>query len=377
MQPLPSRALLHPGMPKARYLAPWHQVDLMEAAMAAGEDTEGLTLKELESLKGKPAIYHCLSRVVDRRFVLGDAEREQFVDYMRLYEKFCQVRILNFCVMSNHFHLLVEVPSPPEGRGADWSDEKLLRHLAILYAKPKLAAIRWELELFRKQGNSAGAETLRESYFRRMWDLSQFMKTLKQRFTRWFNKQHGRTGTLWEDRFESILVEDGHAARTIAAYIDLNPVRAGIVSTPEDYRWCSFGEAVAGKARAREGLQRVMFEKESTLTSEGRAASLLQLPSWRSVAQSYRHLMSLDLKRRPSKAEINGLKPLSEAKALRCKVRFFIDGVALGSQTFLGKLFVLTRSHFGPKRRTGPRKIRGIATSLCTFRDLRREPVQT
>ena len=367
-------------MPKARYLAPWHQVDLMEAAMAAGEDTgdsEGLTLKELESLQGKPAIYHCLSRVVDRRFVLGDAEREQFVEYMRLYEKFCQVRILNFCVMSNHFHLLVEVPSPPEGRGADWSDEKLLRHLAILYAKPKLAAIRWQLELFRKQGNSAGAEALRESYFRRMWDLSQFMKTLKQRFTRWFNKQHGRTGTLWEDRFESILVEDGHAARTIAAYIDLNPVRAGIVSTPEDYRWCSFGEAVAGKARAREGLQRVMFEKESTLTSEGRAASLLQLPSWRSVAQSYRHLMSLDLKRRPSKAEVNGLKPLSESKALRCKVRFFIDGVALGSQTFLGKLFVLNPGHFGPKRRSGPRKIRGIDTPLCTFRDLRREPLQT
>ncbi|MDA0766487.1 MAG: transposase, partial [Verrucomicrobia bacterium] len=100
-------------MPKARYLAPWHQVDLIEAAKAkaADGDAEGLTLKDLESLKGKPAIYHCLSRVVDRRFVLGDAEREQFVDYMRLYERFCQVRILNFCVMSNHFHLLVEVPS--------------------------------------------------------------------------------------------------------------------------------------------------------------------------------------------------------------------------------------------------------------------------
>ncbi|MDA1005834.1 MAG: transposase, partial [Verrucomicrobia bacterium] len=136
-------------MPKARYLAPWHQVDLIEAAAAKAAEggTDGLTQEDLEALKGKLAIYHCLSRVVDRRFVLGDAEREQFVDYMRLYEKFCQVRILNFCVMSNHFHLLVEVPAPPEGRGTDWSDEKLLRHLAILYAKPKLAAIRWQLEL--------------------------------------------------------------------------------------------------------------------------------------------------------------------------------------------------------------------------------------
>ena len=54
-------------MPKARYLAPWHQVDLIEAAWAkaADGDPEGLTLKDLEALKGKPAIYHCLSRVVD------------------------------------------------------------------------------------------------------------------------------------------------------------------------------------------------------------------------------------------------------------------------------------------------------------------------
>ena len=367
-------------MPKARYLAPWHQADLLVAANLPGEDageSGGLSPRELEALMGKPAIYHCLSRVVDRRFVLGDAEREQFVDYMRLYEKFCQVRILNFCVMSNHFHLLLEVPSPPEGRGADWSDDKLLRHLSCLYSKQRLAAIRWQLELFRKQGNAPGAEALRESFFKRMWDLSQFMKTLKQRFTRWFNKQHSRSGTLWEDRFKSLLVEDGHAARTIAAYIDLNPVRANIVTDPADYRWCSFGEAVAGKARAREGLQRVMFEKQSTLAGEGRAASLLRLPSWRSVAQSYRHLMSLDLKLRPSKAEVNGLKPLSEARALRCKVRHFIDGLALGSQSFLTTLFGLNPGHFGPKRRTGPRKIRSIDTSLRTFRDLRREPVQT
>ena len=117
-----------------------------------------------------------------------------------------------------------------------------------------------------------------------------------------------------------------------------------------------------------------MFEKESTLTSEERAAALL--PSWRSVAQRYRHSLALDLKRRPSKAEVNGLKPLTEAKALRCKVRYFADGVALGSQAFLEKLFGLTRNHFGVKRRSGPRKIHRIDTPLCTFRDLCREPLQ-
>ncbi len=208
--------------------------------MIASLEAEGLSVEELAALKGKPAIYHCVSRVVDRRFVLGEEEKEQFVAYMRTYEQFCGLRVLAFCVMSNHFHILLEVPAAPEERGEDWSDERLLDHLSGLYSKPQMGALRWELEHYRKQENTEAADAFRERYFRRMWDLSQFMKTLKQRFTRWFNRHHGRKGTLWEERFKSVLVEDGHAARTMAAYIDLNPVRAKIVGAPKDYRWCSY-----------------------------------------------------------------------------------------------------------------------------------------
>jgi hypothetical protein len=84
------------------------------------------------------------------------------------------------------------------------------------------------------------------------------MKGLLTRFTRWFNRTHSRTGTLWEERFKSVIVESGVAARTISVYIDLNPVRAGMVKDPADYRWSSYGEAVGGGAKgngkkAREG----------------------------------------------------------------------------------------------------------------------------
>jgi hypothetical protein len=82
-----------------------------------------------------------------------------------------------------------------------------------------------------------------------MHDLSQFMKTVLQRMTRWFNLCHQRKGTLWEERYKSVIVEDGIAARTMAAYIDLNPVRAGMVSDPAEYRWSSYGEAVGGGAK--------------------------------------------------------------------------------------------------------------------------------
>jgi REP element-mobilizing transposase RayT len=361
-------------MPKARYLAPWHQEDLWEKLAQVEGRGEELTAAALRDLRGKPAIYHCISRVVDRRFVLGDIEKEQFVAYMRIYEQFCQVRVLAFCVMSNHFHILLEVPAPPEDRGASWSDAKLLKHLRCLYFGAKSLEIEWKLKHFRSQGNTQGAERLRNSFFRRMWDLSQFMMTFKQRFTRWFNRQHERKGTLWEERFKSTLVESGLAARTVAGYIDLNPVRAGMVKDAESYRWCSFAEAVAGKKRAREGLQRVMYERELHSTNEERAAKMLL--NWRQAAALYRKLLKADQQRGQLEAEtaMNETASLSEAEMLHRKVRYFADGLVIGTKRFVNGVFALTRDHFGPRRTSGARKIRGVDTELCAMRDLQNPP---
>ena len=252
-------------MRRARYLAPWQGEDLPLEL----EGMDELSAEALAALRGKPTIYHCISRVVNRDFVLGEEEKEHFVHLMRLYERFCRVRVLSFVVMSNHFHLLLEVPARPEQR---MSDQELLKHLGGLHSKAHVKQIRWELEHYRSLGAEEAAESLRERFLCRMSDLSAYMKIVKQRFTQWFNKKHARRGTLWEDRFKSTLVEDGHAARVVAGYIDLNPVRAALVRDPKDYRWCSYGEAVAGKKAAREGLQWVLFEKFSAVSSEMLAA---------------------------------------------------------------------------------------------------------
>ena len=181
-----SRLCILPPMRKARYLAPWHR-NVREFS-----DLEGAQAEALAQLRGKAAIYHCVSRIVNRDFVLQEKEKERFVELMRTYELFCNLRILTFCVMSNHFHILVEVPSPPEDGGASWSDEELLAHLGKLYSDRQLAKIRWELEHFRSQKNHVAAEAIRSKFFARMWDISAFMKVLKQRFTQWFNRKHGR-----------------------------------------------------------------------------------------------------------------------------------------------------------------------------------------
>ncbi len=56
-----------------------------------------------------------------------------------------------------------------------------------------------------------------------MWDVSYLMRVLKQRFSQWYNGAHHRKGTLWEERFRSVLVEADVALRVVACYIDLNP----------------------------------------------------------------------------------------------------------------------------------------------------------
>lgn len=110
-----------------------------------------------------------------------------------------------------------------------------------------------------------------------MGKLSQFMKLLKQRFSIWFNENHGRFGTLWAERFKSVLVEPKRGVlETIAAYIDLNCVRAGLVSDPKDYRFCGYAEAMGGSTKARAGLI---------------AISAPAQPSWREVQACYRQML--------------------------------------------------------------------------------------
>jgi len=91
---------------------------------------------------------------------------------------------------------------------------------------------------------AALAERIHGRFTYRMHDLSEFMKGFMQRSTHWHNWAHPRKDRLWEDRFKSVIVEDGVACKTMAAYIDLNPVRAGMVKDPADYRWSSYGEAI-------------------------------------------------------------------------------------------------------------------------------------
>src|ERR1700760_4992543 len=104
------------------------------------------------------AYYHCVSRVVDRRFILQDQEKEHFVRLLRAYETFCQVKVVTFCVMSNHFHILVEVKPRPEERS--FSDEWVIEQVSAIYSKFAIKELRQTLEHWRKTGNHRAAVEL-------------------------------------------------------------------------------------------------------------------------------------------------------------------------------------------------------------------------
>ena len=142
-------------------------------------------------------LYRCTSRVVDRQFVLGREQKDVFVRMMRKYEDFCGVRVISCCIMSNHFHLLVEVPPKKKDEVILLDDGEFLRRLKPLYSKVYCRGIKQMLERFRADGADAAMEELKAKFTYQMQDLSQFMKGLKQRFTQWYNGAHDRLGTLW------------------------------------------------------------------------------------------------------------------------------------------------------------------------------------
>ena len=347
----------------------------------------------------KPIFYHIVSRVVERRFAFGPEEKEKFRTLMRMQEKFTGCRVVSYCLMCNHFHLMLEVSPMAEG---GLSDEGLLKRLTSIYSEAFVAGVAKELldarsaDYVAEAGMDEAVAAIHRRFSYRMHDLGEFMKGLLQRFTQWFNRTQSRTGRLWEDRFKSVIVEDGVAAKTICAYIDLNPVRAGMVSDPADYRWSSYGEAIGGGAKgngktARAGLVRALRAHQGVVADADLWAN--------GVSQEYRKLLmsgaigktsesvakdgsltTNTLRKGISKQQAeqervqDGEIPLG--KMLRCRIRYFTDGAVIGSRSFVNEAFTKSRERFGAKRKDGARRMKGAAGaasgSIWSLRDLRK-----
>ena len=336
--------------------------------------------------KDRTSCYHSMSRVVGGDLLFGEVEKETFRKLMRRMERFSGVEVLTYAVMGNHFHLLLRVPERETflrkfRKGTREEQEKrLFEHLKALYSKAFLAQLKAELEIVKEKKMDELYERTMQGFLDRFCSLEHFMKELKERFSRWFNKRHGRRGTLWQDRYRSVLVEDGEALRTMAAYIDLNAVRAGLVDDPKDYRWCGYAEALGGSKRARRAVCQILGIKVSDWEGTGQRAyrCLLLGQGMESSESADQSAVSSEaaakqeersghgraarrgMKRAAALAELREGKSLSKADLLRCRVRYFSDGLVLGSREFVEKAFQEKREWFGAKRKTGARGLPGL-----------------
>lgn len=310
---------------------------------------------------GQSAVYHCVTRVVGGAMLLDNQAKEVLRKQIWYMARFCGIEVLTYCIMTNHFHVLVRVP----GKQAV-NDEQLLVRFSELYGRQKGRVEALEA-ILKKGGRDAQVE--REKLLARMGDVSLFMKELKQRFSIWYNKTRKRYGTLWAERFKSVLIENtASCLKTVAAYIDLNPVRAGLVDDPKDYRYCGYSEAVVGNVHARVGLKKTMEAKTiNTALSDYRKVLFLMGSTTTKEGQAA-------MNRRAVKkvVEQNGEIPLPQV--LRLKVRYFSDGLALGSKEYVNQIFELNSERFSKRRKTGARPMRGLKQSgLTVLRDLRRD----
>jgi len=193
--------------------------------------------KALVSLAATP-YYHCVSRCVRRAFLCGtdaasgadyEHRRHWIEERMRQLASVFAVDLCAYAVMSNHYHVVVHIDRP---RAEAWSDDEIIDRWLTLFTGPVI------VQRYKRNDALTAAELdlvdqLAEEYRHRLADLGWFMRCLNEPIARQANAEDNCTGRFWEGRYKSQALLDEKALAACMAYVDLNPVRAGMAETPE------------------------------------------------------------------------------------------------------------------------------------------------
>ena len=282
-------------------------------------------------IAGHKGDYPLARPVVMRRLI------EIIEHFSRIY--FC--RVAAFSIMGNHYHLITRFDAPKP-----LSREELREKTRMMYpSKTSQDKIdQWSDEQW-------------EHYRRRLFDISEYMRNIQSTFARWYNKTFRRRGRFWADRFKSVYLEDARALLDCMLYVELNPLRAGLVKRPEEWQGSSIHLRELGKAgwlapltdfvgpetekQALLEFRQLLYYRGSVPTKEGQAAIPEEL----------------------LKAEIaRGFK--TQGIFLK-RLGYFVDGLAIGSEAFLREQIAKMREEGSYKRRKNPiSQLGGIHHSL-------------
>jgi putative transposase len=260
------------------------------------------------------------------------------LDLIRRYAALYLVEILGLCLMGNHFHILVKMF--PEYK---FTDEDIMKRYVDFYGDDRAFADGWIPSLRVKLSS-----------------LSEFMREIKVGFARYYNRRNNRRGYFWGDRFKSVIVENGETLINCLAYIDLNPLRAGLVERPEQYRWNSLGYHIQtgnqdnflsldfglkefGVLDAEERLERYrryVYEAGAVDRSEKPAAGVID----NRVLEKERET---DFK-------------LNRVRRFRYRTRYFTDSGIIGTKEFVSGNYRRFKDLFMSKKDKIPKPVAGL-----------------
>jgi hypothetical protein len=216
--------------------------------------------------------YHCITRCVRRAFLLGEgiSDRKLWIDRrLRELAEIFSIAVGGFSVMDNHLHVLVRLDP---GLAAGWSDEEIARRWGRLFPPRDKsrqpipvsdAWVEWRLK------DAAWVAKARE----RLQSLSWFMKCLKEPLARLANRQDKTRGFFFEGRFKSVAILDEEALLAACAYIDLNPIAAGMAEVPEASPHTSIKERV-DHVKAQGRTENLKAANEGSIAGSKAAAGL-------------------------------------------------------------------------------------------------------
>jgi len=290
-------------------------------------------------INDETTVYHVLSRTALDGFPLGDVEKDFMLDLIRRYSKLYLVEILGFCLMGNHFHILVKMF--PEHK---FTDDDIQKRYEVFYGDDVMFAAGW-------------IPSLRE----KLSSLSEFVREIKVGFARFYNKRHNRRGYFWGDRFKSVIVEKGETLINCLAYIDLNPLRAGLVERPEDYRWNSIGYHLQ------------TGNKDNFLSLDFGLVEFGVLDSEERLKYYRRYIYEAGAVDRSEKGErkvIGDAVVKKERKKgfeigrvdrFRYRTRYFTDSGIIGTKEFVSKNYTRFKHHFNSKNEKKPKPVKGLS----------------
>jgi len=278
-------------------------------------------------LKEEKAVYHVMSRTALDGYVLGDVEKDFLVNHIRWLAKVYFTEVLGFCIMGNHFHLLVRIEP-----GVDKSLDEMRKRFKIYYGEDG-----------KKELSEDLIPVLREKW----GSLSEFVKEIKQGFSRFYNRRHHRKGFFWPERFKSVIVDNGETLINCLAYIDLNPIRAGIAKKPEEYRWCSLG--YHAQTKNVEGFLTTDFGlREFSLKGEK-----MRLAHYRRFVYEKGGLI-------PGIENQGTSFDLSSVERFRYRTRYFTDSGIIGTKEFVSKVYQDFKGYFTSKHEKRPKLVQGL-----------------